>query len=351
MIQHCSYCDKPFTALRKDKQYCSHSCKQMAFFKRQDSSMGFTLAKRQIPKTSNGQNVKPSSNTLPIDIEKLREELYAFAETAIENKLKELIQIQNVNRTNQANQQNVKSDSIATETKTVNKEHETSIEKTVKPSSNPSSKILDGSDRKETSISKTISPTILLDEKEEVVYVPIRCKWIDRFYEQIEERGNDTWLKLLPPDKEKKIEWISIHYRCLLECILTISDIKAVEWNDLAEVCNAFIFLTEISYFKELPNDYPYISEIAILRDKLKHFCLETQEQEWVQFRLKFDTKIDLMLQRYELAASFSKISFNQSQLDFKEEHDKQITKLKEERKAQQPTEERPWQKRRRELK
>ncbi|MHB8258700.1 MAG: hypothetical protein ACYDCN_00360 [Bacteroidia bacterium] len=316
MTHHCSYCDKPFAALRKDKQYCSHTCKQMAFFKRQDGTMGFTLPKRQVNETSNGQNVKQSSSPLPIDIEKLREELYAFAEASIENKLKELIQVQNVK---EANLQNVKPNSVITELQTVNKESETPIEQTVKASSI----LLDRSDKKETQISKATSPTLTI-LTEEAVYVPIRCKWIDSLHEQINERGVDYWLHN-NARKGGKSKWVSVHYLCLLECILTISDMKAVEWNNLAELCNAFIFLSNTSYYKELPNDYPYLKDIISLRDKLKSFCLETQDEEWVQFRLKFDDKIDLMLQRYELADSFSKISFNQLQLDFKNENDTQL--------------------------
>ncbi|MHB8260351.1 MAG: hypothetical protein ACYDCN_05725 [Bacteroidia bacterium] len=311
MTHHCYYCDRPFTALRKDKQYCSHTCKQMAFFKRQDGTMGFALSKRQVNETSNGQNVKQSSTTLPIDIEKLREDLYVFAEAAIENKLKQLIQAQNVK---EVNLQNVKPALILTEPQTVNKESETSIEQTVKASS----VLIDGSDKKEASKSKTVnqSPTIL---KEEAVYVDIRCKWIDDLHERINERGVDYWLHE-NARKGGKSEWVSVHYLCLLECVLTISDMKAVEWYNLAELGNAFIFLCNTSHYKGLPDDYPYRKDIISLKDKLKSFCLETQDEDWVQFRLKFDDKIDLMLQRYELADSFSKISFNQLQANFNKE-------------------------------
>ena len=335
MTHQCSYCDKPFTALRRDKQYCSPTCKQMAFLKRQDGTTGFALPKRQVPKRSNGQKVKPSSsilpttNTLPIDIEKLREELYAFAETAIENKLKRLIQAQNVK---EATLKMVKHD-LPTELQTVNKENETSTEQTVKPSST----LLDDSDKKETSKSKVVSqpPTILIEETE-ASYTHIRCKWIDDLHERINERGVDSWFYKNAREGGKS-EWVSVHYLCLLECVLTISDMKVVAWNNLAELGNAFIFLTNTAYYKELPYDYPYTTDIVSLKDKLKSFCLETQEEEWVQFRLKFDDKIDLMLQRYELSDAFAKISFNQLQADFTIEHEKQAVLLKEERKANQP--------------
>jgi len=154
-------------------------------------------------------------------------------------------------------------------------------------------------------------------EKQQSIYIPVTCKWIDRFYEQLDERGNDTWLSCLSPDKVRKVEWISVHYRCLLECILSLSNRKTVKWIDLAELCNAFIFLCTTSYYKDLPTDYPFTKGIIAVRDKLKSLCMETQGEERVLFRLKPDTKINLMLQRYELAELFSKISFNQLQADF----------------------------------
>ena len=250
MIHHCAYCNTPFTALRKDKQYCSHSCKQLAFLKRQNGSVGFAFpkyqnvndTKRQINGTSNGQNLKPSNtNTDGLDIE--------------------------------------------------------------------------------TSKAETVNQTILV---EEVIYTPIKCKWINKLYERFDERGNDG--KFISPttvfkDEVHQVQWVSLYYRCLLECVIIISEMKIVEWADLAELTNAFTFLIGTTYFKELPENYPYTKEIISLRDKLKHFCLETQVEELVQFCLKFETKKELLLQRFELSSAFPTISFNQLQADFRAEN------------------------------
>jgi len=216
MTHHCAYCNKPFAVFRKDKRYCSNSCKQMAFLKR--------------------QNVKPSIDVLGMDIIKKESNKY-------------------------------------------------------KP---------------------------LIYEDDERGYISVKCKWVNDLYNQFDNRGHDEWLRR---HITSQVEWISIHYRCLLDSVLTMSNMKAIEWVDLAELTNAFTFLITSDYFKTLPEDYPFTKAIVVLRDKLKLFCLETQDDEWVQFRLKFSTKKDLLLQRYELACVFSKISFNQLQLDFKSEY------------------------------
>ncbi len=181
-------------------------------------------------------------------------------------------------------------------------------------------KKIDGSGIK----TKENKPESLVYEGDEEVYVLIRCKWMDELYNKFDERGRDSWLKLLYGEKEKKVEWISIHYRCLLDCIITVSEIKAVAWADLAELTNALTFLIASNYFKELPEDYPFTKDIILLRDKLKCFCFETQDEEFAQLTLKFGTKKDLMLQRYELATVYSKITFNQLHLNFKTEVDTQ---------------------------
>jgi len=364
MIHHCLYCNTPFTALRKDKQYCSHSCKQMAFMKRQEGSAGFVFPKRQninnmkcqAVETSNNQNVKPSTDAFPIDIEKLREELYAFAEAVIQNKLDELIQNINI-----STPQNVNTDLDLFADKQaavlelpddenngdINIENETSAKEQIVNPSNPN---IDGSGRKILK-TETVIPPVLIEEK---VYTPITCKWINELYERFNERGNDEKFNspaIVFKDKINQVQWVSIHYRCLLESVLTVSEMKVVEWADLAELTNAFTFLIATIYFKELPDNYPYSKDIISLRDKLKYFCLETKEEEYVQFSLKLDTKKELFLQRFELSLAFPKINFNQLTLDFNIENNKQISNLKEDRRIKQSLEEKPWQKKFRESK
>ena len=286
MIHYCAHCNKPFTVFRKDKKYCTNSCKQMTFLKRQESSMNFVRSKNQnvnntigqIDETSNGQNVK--SNQILLD--------------------------------------NAQTTDIETSIK----------EQTAKTSTRP-------------------NKPLLFERLDEHIYSPIYCKWINELNERFDERGNDEWLRR---HITTQIQWVSIHYRCLLDSVLTVSDIKVIEWADLAEITNAFTFLISTTYFKELPADYPFTKEIISLREKLNNFCLESQEEEYVQFRLKFDTKKELLLQRYELASVFSKINYNQLQLNFKTENDKLIIKLKEEREAIQSAKEKPWRSRYRSL-
>ena len=343
MLHACSHCNIAFTANRKDKRYCSNSCKQMAFIKRQEKSVGFVFekhqnvnnTKHQVNETSIGQNVKPSINTLPSDIEKLKKELNAFAEVVIQNKLDELLQNSNLSsmpnatnfNTNLHSDLDLFGDKQAIikslqDDENNNTVHEQTQASTKIQTAKPSIVTIDGFTKK-TVNSKTVQPTILIEEKN---YMPITCKWITKLYERFNERATDEKLNALATtykDKMNPVEWISIHYRCLLECVITIAEIKVVAWNDLAELTNAFTFLITSVYFNELPNNYPFTNDIIFLRDKLKHFCLETRNENDVTFRLKFDTKKELFLHRFELSMVFAKISFNQLQCNFKNENNK----------------------------
>lgn len=281
MQHHCPHCHSNFTAMRKDKIYCSHSCKQMAFVKRQElDGVDFSLSKKQTvnvikrqvePSITNNENIN-SFNEAPLN--------------TIDFEDNEPITNQNINPT-------------------------------------------------------SIKIDVLKNEK---IYTPINCKWIAELYIRYEERQN--YDKFNMPHiyfkgKLLEVEWVSLHYRCLIDCVLALANIKTIEWNDIAELTNAFTFLTTCEYFKVLPSGYPFTKDIIGLRDKLKSFCVETQEEEFVQFRLKFETKKELLLQKFEMP--FRKITFNELQRNFKTEFDKQQKRIETENKL---VETKSWRKR-----
>lgn len=282
MMQHqCPHCHSRFTAMRKDKIYCSLSCKQMAFVKRQEiNGVDFLLPKSQNVNLLNRQ-VEPSIN----DTENIN---------LLDEKIVNLVDFED-------------DDQIIT--RNIN----------------------------------TSALNIDVSESEKI-YMPIKCKWIAELYNRYEKRQyyeRFNMPRIYFKDKMLEVDWVSIHYRCLIECVLTLANIKMIEWNDIAELTNSFTFLTTCEYFKVLPFNYPYIKEMIALRDKLKSFCIETQDEEFVQFHLKSETKHDLLLQKFELA--FPKITFNELQRNFKTEFDKQQARMEDKIKS---LEDKSWQRR-----
>ena len=66
---------------------------------------------------------------------------------------------------------------------------------------------------------------------------------------------------------------VSTRFKCFVECLLTFSEMKTIELDDLKEICNAFTLLIISSYFKSMPEAYLYIDEILELRESLKMIC------------------------------------------------------------------------------
>jgi hypothetical protein len=59
-------------------------------------------------------------------------------------------------------------------------------------------------------------------------------------------------------------------------------------------------------------------NQLAIMKELQQLFpCLATKQEEKIQFRLKFETKRVLFLQRFELSLIFPKMTFNQLQVNF----------------------------------
>ncbi len=304
MLHYCSHCRTEFVAKRKDKIYCSNSCKQMAFIRRQNAPEKSTaldfqnvnIIKRQLIESSIGQGIN-----------------YQYADN-----FKTSTNFHDDNPSKIFGFVGFEDDSIK-EFKS-----KTSIDK---QTVNELSNAIDGLN------AQTVNKSRLISETE---YIPIRCRWIDDLYERFKIERN--WFY----DNVYQVEWVSVRYRSLLEYVLLLSRINVIDWTDLAELTNAFTFLISTQQFNDLPINYPYKKDIVLLRDKLKAYCSETQGDDWIQFRLKHDTKKELLFQRFELAQNFPKLSFKQLQQDFKNEQLKvnqqriELQQIEPERKAWQ---------------
>ena len=111
--------------------------------------------------------------------------------------------------------------------------------------------------------------------------------------------------------------WVSVRLKCLIECVLLLSETKTTDLNDLKEICNAFMMVIQSRHFKSLPSRYPYIKTILGLKEKLKQICITQEQDDEIRFRLNDKNKIEFIATHYELAQFVPKKTF--SQLNFKE--------------------------------
>jgi hypothetical protein len=295
--------------------------------------------------SATGQVVNLSTIQLDdLQMKLLKAELAAIAELAVRDKLNTFIQnvntdtMQYVNGTNsikddkqKVNIGSASIDGLKSENKPLGVEK--TIDKPIKKNETTALKNSQLQTQKlEPSISQHnhISNAEIDGSQKERIYAPITCKCIDKIHKEYETRQRYYIFEDPPINfamKMPEVEWVSTHYLCLLDSILTLSNIKTVAWDDMAELSNAFAFLTNCQHFKVLPHNYPFRKDIIALREKIKNFCLQSQNEEFVEFKLRSDTKKDILLQRLELP--FEKMTFNELQRSFIYEHKMRMGTLK----------------------
>lgn len=198
------------------------------------------------------------------------------------------------------------------------------------PSSNsedPSSKIL--SETKEPSINtenlpaypsiETLAKNVTVEttnKKEE--YLHCESVFLNHLVEFTNDRNYILKLNsLFIEDNTGFSYWVSIRFKCLTECLLTFSEMKTIELDDLKEICNAFTTIIGSKYFQNLPQGFPYSNDILELKQSLKTICENSNEDQPLKFRLQAQNKNKLIAIRWELSHFVLKKTF--SELNFKD--------------------------------
>lgn len=290
MEQICEYCKQPFTPKRADALYCSHSCRQLSYVLRKaskgngidglkeltykpDPSRGIQDNKEPSIKTSSG-NDYPSTLS-----ERLDEQLNELTDKIKEPSIKHL------KENNYLSINIASSDNIETETVNMDKK-------------------------------QSVNPSIDKQAKDE--YTEYASAFINELAQLTMEREYETILSMMVyNNRESSAFWVSVRYKCLLECLLTFSEMQSIDLDDLKEVCNSLTMLTKSRSFAYLTSKYPYTEEIIQLKDSIRRICIDNKDNEQINFRFKRETKLKMIGSRWELSQSIPKVSF--SELNFKE--------------------------------
>lgn len=265
MERLCEYCMESFTPKRVDMCYCSPSCRQMAYLKRKTSP-------DNINKNIAGLNYQTSDND-------------------------RIIQSQNTEDCKSSNSFDTQTKTIlpASETDVTNAHENEAVNKSI--------------------ANHTIKPSETSNKNQ---YIERESVFIKELTDLANERDYVNDLSLLNYEGSEAAAWVNVRYRCLVECLLTFSEMKQLELDDLKEVCNAFTDLLNSRYYKYLPVRYPYTMEIEQLRNNIKQICINSEEEQVMNFKLREETRKKMIVTRWELAHYAPKKSF--SQLNFKED-------------------------------
>jgi len=310
MEKICEYCRKVFDPKKSHTLYCSKSHRQMAYIKRKmglniDEGTLKTVTKKQEPSIDGlKEGAETSIDRITKTIKPSIDGSENNPETSIDGEKK-------VNTSIDVSQ-SVNKNGFKTSTETLSVYKETSINqsKNVNPSIDISEKSVNSALNKDLIDGSGRGNGYVSTKKEEYTYV--QSKFTEEVIDLGEENNTIFILSNFFSHRQplEQIKWVSLRFRCLVECLLTFSEMKCVELNDLKEVCNAFTMVIQSNYFKNLPKSYPYINEIIVLRDNLKKICIENNKFPEIKFRLP-KSKKRLMATRWQLAHYVPKKNFN----------------------------------------
>jgi len=153
-----------------------------------------------------------------------------------------------------------------------------------------------------------------IDASEEK-YTPYQSRFLDSLIEFTNERHQQSSLETCLMHEDLPSYSVSLHLRCLVECLLIFSELKFLKVDDLMEVCNAFTYIVRSKNYALLPREYPYTDAILMLKEKLKRVCLKVENADQIKFRLTQEDKMEIIAMRFELAKFIPKRQFNE--LDF----------------------------------
>ncbi|MBA2610738.1 MAG: hypothetical protein H0U95_02120 [Bacteroidetes bacterium] len=252
MEKVCQYCKETFAAKRIDSVYCSRSCRQMAYM---DRKMKLNQMTTSFPLVNTHIETRDNNN----------DDKSAIYETTIDGS-------------------GIKDSSV------------------------------DGSlGNKKPSIDGFSSDKIVEEKQVEQKYDYVYSQFLERITEIINYGSNTTILNnCITNEQDIPTYWIGLRLRCLVECLLLFSEMKYTSVADLMEVCNAFTTVTRSSYYTLLPEEFPYISIMINLKEKLKKVCIKAHKIEKIKFRLTQEDKIELMAVRFELSQFIPKKQFNE---------------------------------------
>jgi len=162
----------------------------------------------------------------------------------------------------------------------------------------------------------TIKPS-----QEEKPYECVRSKIVDSIADYID--NSEALFMFQCPEKYwgaytlPTVKWVSLRLRCLIESLIKLSNISAIDNDSMIAIRNAFTALINSGQFRRLPTNYPYTALIKDLEQKLAFIAKQYKHAESIQFRLTQKRKVELIGNRYILADFVPAIKF--SEMDFKE--------------------------------
>lgn len=175
--------------------------------------------------------------------------------------------------------------------------------------------LVSDNDNANPNVAPLIEPPGKNSDKTDELYISSESNFLNALIELTNDRPHLPSLRTCLVHEDLPSYSVSLHLRCLVECLLVFSEMKVVATTDLMELCDAFTYTIRSKSYSLLPDEYPYTETILILKEKLKRVCVKAQEVEKLKFSLVIEDKMELIAMRFELSQLIPKRQF--IQLDF----------------------------------
>jgi len=86
-------------------------------------------------------------------------------------------------------------------------------------------------------------------------YPAYQSNFLNRLVDFTNERHHLSLLRICLEHEDLPSYCISLHFRCLVECLLIFSELKYVKVDDLMELCNAFTYIVRSRSYASLPKE------------------------------------------------------------------------------------------------
>lgn len=159
---------------------------------------------------------------------------------------------------------------------------------------------------------QTSKPEPMMDKKLPEYF----SNFLDFIDRRITYRNRDFFLSAFEIRYPALSNWLNTRCLCLIESLLSVSEMRSVDLDDLKDISNAFHLLLNSETFKNMPVNYPYTIEMNKYYETIRQFCISSKE-ETVLVRFTRTTKAELIAARFELVQFVSWVRFYQ--LNFSE--------------------------------
>jgi hypothetical protein len=319
----CQYCNTPFHFQRSTRRYCSNTCRQLDYYKRKkDFTVAGYFGVNKEGDTVDSFTVKPLSvKEKEVSVKQNADSVKDFTRKSLGVKADS----QQVRLSDQ--QLDLLAEKVLALLEDRMRHMDYRKSSGVKDTLSVKDTIKDTVKEPELYVDSTgdnvKEPDTAKEAEQKREYQPVQSRFIASIAQHLDRNNSAAMSKFRYPHKHwsaeygSKVKWVSLRFRCLIECLIQFCKFRVVDGEDLQDVADAFYSLGNSRAFKALKADYPHKELVLELSDRINYMAALHNGKENARFFFSPDRLAELMATRHEIGSFVPKVNFRE--LDFSE--------------------------------